>query len=1104
MTNEGVQMRRYLSTFASITSVLLVAALMASIAVSCGPKAKFEVSSLTVTPGKVATGQPATVEADVANVGGAEGTYTATLKIDGETVGTKEVLVAAGGKERVSFSYAAETQGTYQVELNGLAGTLEVVKSPEFRVSSLEVSPSEVVLGESVTVSADIENLEEVEGDYTATLMVDGEVVDTKEITVGAGATERVSFTLSLESSGAHTIELGGVTTTAKVLKPAEIQASFLEVMPALVLPGQEATVEAEVTNVGDIQATLTATLTVNGVEMDTRTVTLACGASDEVSFTVIRDLVGSYELSVNGQSTTLTVAEAETYSNVQYLYSISYPVEWTLDESMPDKVVMSKPGLANLGDSDNVLSVEATLGEHYAIVVDNTKKDLPDLQELSRIEVKEEGDVAAYDAEFAFTDEGVKYKMHMVTSKRGRYGFTRWGTAEEAVYEQNKPLLDACLESFKPPVVAVGPYTNTTHGFSITLPSGWDGLETGEQMPFLFIQNPVGEPVIWVYIYVMRIYEDTTAQDYALEIAGYFAGEQDYEIVSQTDVTLGESTRGYEVAFNYTQNGYALKREVISVIRGTQAFIIIPYALASTYEVAESTIAQLTGSFTLEEPKPFGVSRQTSLFLWQGEIVTLDPGLAEGGTGGIIGAIFSGLVRIDKDLKVVPDIAERWGVSEDGTVYTFHLRRGAKFHDGKPVTAHNFKYSWERACDPETDSRKARLFLGDIVGAKEMLAGEATELRGVRVIDDLTLEVTIDGPKPYFLDKLAYCTAYVVDRANVARGMNWTDKPNGTGPFKLKEWKKDELLILERNDDYYLESAKLENVVFQIFAGRSMMMYEQGEIDITSVYTNDLDRVLDPENPLNKELLITPSISIHYLGFNVTMPPFDDPKVRRAFALVLDMDKILEVSYKGNAEQAGGFLPPGIPGYNEGLEALPFDPDQAEQLIAESKYGSVDNLPPIVFYDLYSLGSAEEAMIGMWQQNLGVTVEVEIIEELEEWHERFRNREFQLFSSGWVADYIDPQNFLEVLFHSESEENHFAYSNPEVDVALEEAAVEPDEETRLKMYQEIEKLILGELPAVPFYHSWKNHVLVKPYVEGYYLAPMGVNIWRDISIKPH
>ncbi|TET41670.1 MAG: hypothetical protein E3J66_04970, partial [Dehalococcoidia bacterium] len=882
------------------------------------------------------------------------------------------------------------------------------------------------------------------------------------------------------------------------------IEVTSVEVTPALVLPGQEATVEADIANTGETKGTHTATLAVNGVEMDTRLVTLAAGTIDKVSFTVIRDLAGTYDLSVDGVSAILTVAEIETYQSEQYLYLISYPSGWVLDESVPDNVTMAKPGIATVGITTLIFPAGTSLDEAYTILVDNTKDSFPDLQELSRSDVKEDGAVVAYDAMFSYTEEGISSKMRIVMSKRGRYGFALWSRAREAVYEQNKLLLDACLESFEPPLVAEGLYTNTTHGFSLTLPRGWDGLETGEQMPLLYINSPVGEPLVYVYVYVDRIYESTTAQNYALDVAAAWSEEPGYKIVSQAEVTLGEATQGYEVVFTYAENEYPIKRKVVSVIRGTQAFSIISYTLASTYDNARSTIEQLTNNFTLVEPRPFGVSRQTSLFLLWGEIVTLDPALFEGSPEGIVGAIFSGLVRIDKDLKVEPDIAEKWDISDEGKTYTFYLREGVKFHDGKPVTVYDFKYSWERACDPETESEKARLFLGDIMGAKEMLAGEATELSGVRVIDDLTLEVTIDGSKPYFLGKLAYPTAYVVDRANVARGMNWTDKPNGTGPFKLKEWKKDELLILERNANYYLKPAKLEHVVLQIFAGRSMMMYEQGEIDVTGVYIDDLDRVLDPQNPLNKELLTTTSINTGYLGFNVTKPPFDDPKVRRAFALALDMDKILEVSLKGNSERAGGFLPPGIPGHNDELEPLPFDPELARQLIVESEYGSVDNLPPIVFYDLYSLGSTEEAMIGMWQANLGVTVEAQIIEELEEWLEMRHKREFQIFTSGWQADFIDPQNFLEVLFHSQSEDNDSAYSNPEVDAALEKAAVEQDEEARLRMYQDIEKMILEDLPVAPFYQSTKRHVLVKPYVEGYYLAPMGIHIWKDISVKPH
>ncbi|MBT4510768.1 MAG: peptide ABC transporter substrate-binding protein [Chloroflexi bacterium] len=623
--------------------------------------------------------------------------------------------------------------------------------------------------------------------------------------------------------------------------------------------------------------------------------------------------------------------------------------------------------------------------------------------------------------------------------------------------------------------------------------------------MPLLVIANPLEDPLIITSLYLERLYEPKSAHEGASELADSFAEKSGFKVISEGEVSLGTDTSGYGIVFDYNyDNSVPLRSNVTSIVRGSQAYTFFIQAMTSSYSMRQSIIEQLLQSFTLIEPTPFGVSRQNSLFLLEGDIVTLDPALTEGGDGDIIRAIFSGLVQLDKNLEVAPDIAESWEVSDDGMTYTFHLRRNARFHDGKPVIAQDFKYSWERVCNLETESKKASVFLGDIIGASQMLNGEATELSGVRVIDDLTLEVTIDGPKPYFLDKLAYITAFVVDRANVARGMNWTDEPNGTGPFGLKEWKKDELLILERNDDYYLEPAKLEHVVLQIFAGRPMMMYEQGEIDVTGVSIYDMDRVLDPADPLNEELLSEPDLGMGYLGFNVTMPPFDDPKIRRTFALALDMDKVLEVSLKGIAERAGGFVPAGIPGHNEELEPFTFDAELAKQLIAESKYGSVDNLPPVVFYTLYALGPMDEAMIGMWQANLGVPIEVEIIEEREDWLERQHRHEFQIFSSGWIADYVDPQNFLEILFHSLSEDNNFAYSNAEVDTALERAAVERDEETRLAMYQDIEKMILEDLPAVPFYQSVMDYTLVKPYVEGDYMTPLQIHIWKDLSINPH
>ncbi|GAI69835.1 unnamed protein product, partial [marine sediment metagenome] len=215
----------------------------------------------------------------------------------------------------------------------------------------------------------------------------------------------------------------------------------------------------------------------------------------------------------------------------------------------------------------------------------------------------------------------------------------------------------------------------------------------------------------------------------------------------------------------------------------------------------------------------------------------TLDPAVSgEMTSHEYIMQLFSGLVCLDDNLEPAPDIAQEWQVSDDGRTYTFYLRHDVKFHNDREVKAEDFKYSWERACNPDTRSLTADTYLGDIVGVREVLAGKTKEISGVRVIDDYALEVTIDAPKSYFLSKLTYPTAFVVDRANVESGGEWWRQPNGTGPFKLRQWDEESLLVLEKNDLYYGELAKVKFVTFQLWGGVPMNMYETGEIDVTGV----------------------------------------------------------------------------------------------------------------------------------------------------------------------------------------------------------------------------------------------------------------------------
>ena len=487
--------------------------------------------------------------------------------------------------------------------------------------------------------------------------------------------------------------------------------------------------------------------------------------------------------------------------------------------------------------------------------------------------------------------------------------------------------------------------------------------------------------------------------------------------------------------------------------------------------------------------------SRQGVLNLWDTGPLTLDPAIsADMSSHTYVTQIFSGLVRLDGELNMVPDIAESWEKSADGKTYTFHLRQGVKFHDGREVRAADFKYSWERACDPDTGSGTAVTYLGDIVGAKDMLAGEVGGISGVVAIGEYTLEVTIDAPKAYFLNKLAYPTAFVVDRDNVESGQSWWQDPNGTGPFKLKEWRPGQQLILERNQIYYGELAKSEQIVFRFLAFSPMALYETEWIDIAPVSVNYIDQVSDETNPLHQELAVAPELSLYYIGFNTARPPFDDVNIRRAFCLAVNKEHIAKVILRDMINEADGILPPGMPGYDETLEGLAYSVEQAKELIAASKYGDVSNLPPITLtVDGYgnSIPAYLGAIIQQWQENLGVEVSVRQLE-TENFLYDLKQEKDEMFMLGWVADYPDPHNFLDILFYTGSENNIFEYSNPTLDALLDQAAIEQNGAVRLAKYQQAEQMVVDDAPCLPLFHG-TNYVVVRWYVKGYELGPLGI-----------
>ncbi len=483
----------------------------------------------------------------------------------------------------------------------------------------------------------------------------------------------------------------------------------------------------------------------------------------------------------------------------------------------------------------------------------------------------------------------------------------------------------------------------------------------------------------------------------------------------------------------------------------------------------------------------------------------TLDPALSgEMTSHEYIVQLFSGLVRLGDNMETAPDIAQRWELSDDGRTYTFYLRKEVRFHDGREVKAEDFKYSWERASDPDTGSQTADTYLGDIVGVREVLAGKSQEISGVWVIDDYTLQVTIDAPKSYFLSKLTYPTAFVVDRADVESGGEWWREPNGTGPFKLGQWDENNLLVLERNELYYGELAKVNSVVFQLWGGVPMNMYETGEIDVTDVSLSYIDKVMDKTGPFQRELAIVPELSFFYIGFNHSKPPFDDVNIRRAFSQAIDKDKLISLVFRDMMQRADGILPPGMPGFNENLSGLNYDVSKAKESIKASRYGDVSDLPPITITTAGWGGLIPrdlEAIIHQWRQNLGVEVEVRQLEP-QRFFYYLKQEKDEMFDIGWVADYPHPQNFLDILFHTGVESNYGEYTNPEVDVLLEMAGVEQDSKQSMALYQQAEQKLVEDAAVLPLWFG-ENFTLVKPYVKGYTLNPLGVAMLNKVSIEP-
>ena len=624
--------------------------------------------------------------------------------------------------------------------------------------------------------------------------------------------------------------------------------------------------------------------------------------------------------------------------------------------------------------------------------------------------------------------------------------------------------------------------YTNHLIGFSISAPADWRIVETGRRVSIVEIKPPGHTNFVSIQVSVYRhVGPDTPREWMDWQIANY--GKRFIDIYEEFPVALGPDTTGFRTVFEWSGE-LGIKEGWTGVLRGRQDFVVRAFGTSTDFDRLRDTLDEIIGTFTLIPPDPTQAASDDIFVLLSDEPQTLDPAVHTGTVTGPLKALFGGLVRLDGDMNVVPDIAQDWSVSANGKVYTFDLRYDAYFHNGDWVTTEDVVYSWERATDPETGSSTARVYLGDIVGVQEKLAGEADEISGVEALDRFTIRVTLTSPRRTFLQKLTHPVASVVDRSNAEAG-DLAERPNGTGPFTFVAWSRGQGLVLGRSRSYHLERPKLRGVVYRFNEDDPLSVYPSQQIDVVSVPIEQIVRARDPRDALYSDHVSVPTFCTHYLAFDTTVAPFDDARVRQAFAKALDLDKIISVVMKGTVDRAYTLVPPGISGHNEAMTAGPFIPEVARSLL----WGVTDRLAA-----LSPIPSAVDnrTMVWMWGEYLGLDVQAftgPLAEQAGVWRDT------------WCPDYLDAENYLETLLHSDGRHNRFGYSNPEIDALLEEAAISPEPTLRAETYKRIESIARDDWVVVPLWHE-RRHELVHQYVVGYRPASTGVHFFEDIYFE--
>lgn len=497
----------------------------------------------------------------------------------------------------------------------------------------------------------------------------------------------------------------------------------------------------------------------------------------------------------------------------------------------------------------------------------------------------------------------------------------------------------------------------------------------------------------------------------------------------------------------------------------------------------------------------------------------TLDPAVNNSLDGGTyISCAFEGLTTYDKNSKVVAGTAEKWDVSADGTVYTFHIRKDAKWSDGKDVTANDFVYSWRRVVDPKTAADYA-YYLYFVKNGEAINGGKAdVNTLGVKAIDDKTLEVTLEAPCSFFTEITAFPTLVPLREDIVSANPDkWTLDTKtyvGNGPYVLTSWEHDSKITFEKNDNYWAkDDVVAQKIEWFLMNDPNAMLgaFKNGQISLANAIPNEEYEAEKAAGNLH----ILPQLGTYYLDLVNDKAPFDNPKVRRAVSLAIDRNYIVEKITKGGQVPASAYVPYGIADvtpspdfrtvggdyYSVKPEDLDKNIAEAKALLAEAGYPDGKGFPKVTFG--INTGSNHqviaEAIQQMLKTNLGIEVEIQA----QEWNVFQQSRKdgvFNINRNSWIGDYMDPSTFLD-MFTSDNGQNNSRYSNPEYDKAIKAARVETDATKRMQLFHDAEKMLMDDMGIVPIYF-YTNPLEISQNLQDYVVTPLGFIYLRWASYK--